>query len=155
MFYPEWYQKINWKKGLYLSKNNIIQIKENKIREIIKNNIEEKTKIELEKTQCNEINRNTKYETDTESEIDIEQENKNESENKINIIKDYNFKFNISRDIPYYIETIDYMNSINNNKKYDNNYYHLLDKIGSVSKFILKGDDYYKSYINKNSNKYL
>ena len=39
-------------------------------------------------------------------------------------------------------------------KKYDNNYYHLLDRIGSVSRFLLKGNDYYKSYISKNANKY-
>ena len=36
----------------------------------------------------------------------------------------------------------------------NNNYFHLLDKIGFISKYLLKGDDYYKLYISKNANKY-
>jgi len=64
----------------------------------------------------------------------------------------FNFK---NSKIPYYNENTEYLHSYTiNNKKYNNNYYKLLDRMGNISKFILKGNDYYRLYISKNSNKY-
>jgi len=114
MFSPDWLGKIDWKKGLYASKN-----RDDKDKQVLNN-----------------INDNTNLEET------INEDNTDNKDNK-----------NINLDIPYYNETIDYMNS-KVSKKYDNNYYHLLDRIGSVSRFLLKGNDYYKSYISKNANKY-
>ena len=53
----------------------------------------------------------------------------------------------------YYNETLNYLQS-NSYNKYDENYYNVLNKIGNISRYILKGNDYNKLYISKNSNKY-
>ena len=125
MFKPEWLGKIDWKKGLYSSKNTDnedIQTLKNKLKNTkVEENINQYINEEINQDINEEINNIT-------------------TENKFNYIKSINL------DIPYYNETIDYMNS-KVSKKYDNNYYHLLDRIGYVSKFLLKGNDYYKSYI--------
>ena len=125
MFTPDWLGKIDWKKGLYLSK---------------KSNFEEyyKEKTTLETNQM-------------KLEI-IKKLNEGMNDNNTNETK-FNYNKQLNLDIPYYNETIDYMNS-KTNIKYDTNYYHLLDRIGSISKFLLKGNDYYKLYISKNANKY-
>ena len=128
MFKPDWLGKIDWKKGLYASKNREKEEKEKEEKEKEEKEKEEKEKEEIQKKEKEEFN---------------------------TIISETHFNYNkfSNLDIPYYNETIDYMNS-KVSKKYDNNYYHLLDKIGSVSRFLLKGNDYYKSYISKNANKY-
>ena len=66
-------------------------------------------------------------------------------------INNFDFKNSI---IPYYNENIEYLQSNNINNKYNNNYYKLLDRMSNISRFILKGNDYYRLYISKNSNKY-
>jgi len=61
----------------------------------------------------------------------------------------------IDSTIPYYNINIEYLkNETNNQDKYNNNYYNLLDRIGYISRYLLKGNDYYKLYISKNANKY-
>ena len=62
--------------------------------------------------------------------------------------------YTINLNIPYYNEKLEYLKNNTDNNKYDNNYYTLLDKIGYISRYILKGYDYYKLYISKNANKY-
>ena len=128
MFKPEWLGKIDWKKGLYASKNKDNQ--DNQDNQVL-NNINENTI-----NEDNEDNKDNKEELNT-----------------INNETQFNYNKDINLDIPYYNETINYMNS-KVSKKYDTNYYYLLDRIGSVSRFLLKGNDYYKSYISKNANKY-
>ena len=86
MFNPEWLGKIDWKKGLYASKN-----RENKDNQII-NNINENT--------INENNKDNKDNKDNKEEL-----------NTINNETQFNFNKDINLDIPYYNETINYMNS--------------------------------------------
>jgi len=130
MFNPDWLGKIDLKKGLYASKN-----RKNEDKQLL-NNINENTKLENNINEDNKDNKNNNKEIKTIT---------NETQ--------FNYNKNSNLEIPYYNETINYMNSKVSNK-YDNNYYHLLDRIGSISRFLLKGNDYYKSYISKNANKY-
>lgn len=61
----------------------------------------------------------------------------------------------ITNNIPYYNKNIEYLkNNIDNQNKEITNYFNLLDRIGYISRYLLKGNDYYKLYISKNSNKY-
>ena len=149
MFNSTWIGIINWDNGIYynnvknanLSNNktsNYKSIKDN-TRKIDKN----KDKIESKKIDSNKIDSNK-----------IETVENSKDTNKDTIENVSHFDFKNSR-IPYYNENIEYLqsNHINNNK-YDNNYYKLLDRMGNISRFILKGNDYYKLYISKNSNKY-
>ena len=64
----------------------------------------------------------------------------------------YNFT---TSDIPYYNVNLEYLQTnINNQTKDNTNYYNLLDRIGYISRYLLKGNDYHRLYISKNSNKY-
>ena len=136
MFKPEWLGKIDWKKGLYLSKNTDTENTKTINNKINNTNIEETINHDINKNILEDINIK-----------------KNEGNNTIITENKFNYNKSINLDIPYYNETIEYMNSKVSNK-YDTNYYHLLDRIGHVSRFLLKGNDYYKSYISKNANKY-
>ena len=72
-----------------------------------------------------------------------------------------NTKFNaknenkINLNIPYYNENCEYLqnNTLSTKDQYDN-LYKLMDRISFVSRYLLKGNDYYKLYISKNANKY-
>ena len=66
--------------------------------------------------------------------------------------KNYN---NINLNIPYYNENVEYLknNTLNTKDKYEN-LYNLMDRISFISRYLLKGNDYYKLYISKNANKY-
>ena len=77
---------------------------------------------------------------------------KKEINNKIN----YNNLFNLDNStVPYYNENLEYLKqNINHEHKINHNYFILLDKIGYISRYLLKGDDYYRLYISKHSNKY-
>ena len=61
----------------------------------------------------------------------------------------------IDKNIPYYNENKEYLeNNTDNQYNVNANYFNLLDRIGYISKYLLKGNDYYRLYISKNSNKY-
>jgi len=60
----------------------------------------------------------------------------------------------IDKNIPYYNENLEYLRNNINNEKYNANYFNLLDRIGYISRYLLKGNDYYRLYISKNANKY-
>jgi len=83
--------------------------------------------------------------------------NKNNTINNTDIkntidINQYNFS---NSTIPYYNINLEYLKTETDNQyKYNNNYYNLLDRIGYISRYLLKGNDYYKLYISKNANKY-
>jgi hypothetical protein len=149
MFSSSWIGIINWDNGIYynnvknanLSNNktsNYKSIKDN-TRKIEKN----KDKIESKKIESKIIDSNK---------IETVENSKDTNKDTLENLSYFDFKNSI---IPYYNENIEYLQSnyINNNK-YDNNYYKLLDRMGNISRFILKGNDYYKLYISKNSNKY-
>ena len=60
----------------------------------------------------------------------------------------------IDKNIPYYNENLEYLRNNINDEKYNANYFNLLDRIGYISRYLLKGNDYYRLYISKNANKY-
>ena len=63
-------------------------------------------------------------------------------------------KIFIDKNIPYYNENLEYLRNNINNEKYNSNYFNLLDRIGYISRYLLKGNDYHRIYISKNANKY-
>ena len=71
--------------------------------------------------------------------------------NEITVIPDTIF---IDKNIPYYNENLEYLRNNITNEKYNANYFNLLDRIGYISRYLLKGNDYYRLYISKNANKY-
>jgi hypothetical protein len=74
--------------------------------------------------------------------------------NNVDNVETNKFNF-IDSAIPYYNINLEYLkNETNNQNKYNANYYNLLDRIGNISRYLLKGNDYYKLYISKNANKY-
>jgi hypothetical protein len=124
MFQPSWRGKINLQNGLYYSNP--------------KNTMKD-TKTNTKNTNTDTIN------------------NDNDSDNHIinnNTINNSTYNFTTS-EIPYYNENLEYLqNNIYNQNKDNTNYYNLLDRIGYISRYLLKGNDYYRLYISKNSNKY-
>ena len=172
MINSKWIGIINWDTGITINNikkenlinnntsnyknlknpNDIINIEtyENKSNEIFNINTN-KTIYDNKNTDvCKDIN-DTK---DRSNNKDID-DNKDTDDNK-DILQNLNYFNFTNSQIPYYNENTEYLNSYSiNNQKYNNNYYKLLDRMGNISRFILKGNDYYKLYISKNSNKYL
>ena len=150
MINSTWVGIINWDNGI-----NINNVKKQKI---VNNNISNNKNIK----NSNEIINITKDINDKDindkyiNDKDINDKDINDKDiNDKDILQNVNyFNFKNSK-IPYYNENTEYLHSYTiNNKKYNNNYYKLLDRMGNISKFILKGNDYYRLYISKNSNKY-
>ena len=130
MFQPSWRGTINCKLGLYNSNPNR------------RNTTIDATKTDTTKTDTTKTD-TTK--TDTTN---------NDDDNTNLDIKHNNYNFNTYK-IPYYNVNSEYLqNNINNQDKDNTNYYNLLDRIGYISRYLLKGNDYYRLYISKNSNKY-
>ena len=136
MINSTWVGIINWDNGI-----NINNVKKQKI--VNNNNISN-----------NNISNNKNIKNSNEI-INITKDINDKDINDKDILQNVNyFNFKNSK-IPYYNENTEYLYSYTiNNKKYNNNYYKLLDRMGNISKFILKGNDYYRLYISKNSNKY-
>jgi hypothetical protein len=76
-------------------------------------------------------------------------------ENMKDAINENTTQYNINLNIPYYNENVEYLknNTLNTKDKYEN-LYNLMDRISFISRYLLKGNDYYKLYISKNANKY-
>ena len=79
---------------------------------------------------------------------------KNDSITNDSITNDSTTNIFIDKNIPYYNENLEYLRNNINNEKYNANYFNLLDRIGYISRYLLKGNDYYRLYISKNANKY-
>lgn len=136
MFNPSWRGVIDWKKGLYYSNKNHT-----------KDTINTKDIIDTEDTKDTKNIIDTKYIKDI---IDT----KDTKEDILDITDTNKFNF-INSTIPYYNINLEYLKSETHNQyKYNNNYYNVLDRIGYISRYLLKGNDYYKLYISKNANKY-
>ena len=143
MFNSKWIGIINWDDGIYYNNTNI------KKQNIKKNTISNSKIIK----DTNKLNDNKIIENYKVKNIENEENIKDIYTNKdiLENINNFDFKNSI---IPYYNENIEYLQSNNINNKYNNNYYKLLDRMSNISRFILKGNDYYRLYISKNSNKY-
>jgi hypothetical protein len=154
MFNSTWIGIINWDNGIYYNNVKNANLSNNKtsnyksIKDNTKKIDKNKDKIESKKIDSNKIE-STKIDS---NKIQTVENSKDTNKDTIENVSYFDFK---NSRIPYYNENIEYLqsNHINNNK-YDNNYYKLLDRMGNISRFILKGNDYYKLYISKNSNKY-
>jgi len=167
MINSTWVGIINWDNGININNvkkqkivnNNNISNNNVKKQKIVNNNnisnnknIKNSNEIINIKKDINDKDINDKDINDK----DINDKDINDKDiNDKDILQNVNyFNFKNSK-IPYYNENTEYLNSYTiNNKKYNNNYYKLLDRMGNISKFILKGNDYYRLYISKNSNKY-
>jgi len=161
MINSTWVGIINWDNGI-----NINNVKKQKIvnnNNISNNNISNNKNIKNSNEIIN-ISNNKNIKNSNEiinitkdiNDKDINDKDINDKDiNDKDILQNVNyFNFKNSK-IPYYNENTEYLYSYTiNNKKYNNNYYKLLDRMGNISKFILKGNDYYRLYISKNSNKY-
>ena len=161
MINSTWVGIINWDNGI-----NINNVKKQKIvnnNNISNNNILNNKNIKNSNEIIN-ISNNKNIKNSNEiinitkdiNDKDINDKDINDKDiNDKDILQNVNyFNFKNSK-IPYYNENTEYLYSYTiNNKKYNNNYYKLLDRMGNISKFILKGNDYYRLYISKNSNKY-
>ena len=151
MINSTWVGIINWDNGI-----NINNVKKQKIvnnNNISNNNISNNKNIKNSNEIIN-ISNNKNIKNSNEI-INITKDINDKDINDKDILQNVNyFNFKNSK-IPYYNENTEYLYSYTiNNKKYNNNYYKLLDRMGNISKFILKGNDYYRLYISKNSNKY-
>ena len=151
MINSTWVGIINWDNGI-----NINNVKKQKIvnnNNISNNNISNNKNIKNSNEIIN-ISNNKNLKNSNEI-INITKDINDKDINDKDILQNVNyFNFKNSK-IPYYNENTEYLYSYTiNNKKYNNNYYKLLDRMGNISKFILKGNDYYRLYISKNSNKY-
>ena len=125
MLRPDWQGSIDYKKGLYYS-NPKNRLQEN-IKDNIKDNINDITNDSINNTKNNSINKSITN----------------------------NINNNINLNIPYYNENFEYLqnNTLTTKDNYEN-FYNLTDRISFISRYLLKGNDYYKLYISKNANKY-
>ena len=144
MFQPSWRGKYNFKNGLYYSNNKHIRKD---------TNTDTDTNINTNTNTDTDTNTNTDIDTNTNTNTDIDTNTNTNTD--IDTNTNTNTDNCITNNIPYYNKNIEYLkNNIDNQNKEITNYFNLLDRIGYISRYLLKGNDYYKLYISKNSNKY-
>ena len=143
MFQPSWRGTTNCKLGLYNSNPN---------KKIYTADISDTPDTSITVTHTADT-----FNTSTSSNVNPNVNpniNPNDDDTAILDIKNSNYNFKTYK-IPYYNVNFEYLqNNINNQDKNNTNYYNLLDRIGYISRYLLKGNDYYRLYISKNSNKY-